>query len=648
MGPDAPDLEERVSRRLTTLGLAVTEMNVAIGATLRPDTVATLTLKNSPEASRQPTAELPTISVDAREPALGSAADRTHTPDLSILSTLGEGGMGRVHLARQRSLERDVAVKTLKEAAPAHAAAALLSEARLMGSLEHPGVIPVHALGVSAEGRPLLVMKRVDGVDFGQLLDDDAHPLWNTRSETSSGRLVAKLEVLIRVCETLEFAHRRGVLHRDIKPENVMIGEFGEVYLLDWGIAMALGDSAAETSRNVLVGTPAYMAPEMALGGPVDARTDVYLLGATLHQILTLSYRHDGRSLAEVLVKAALSEPVSYAASIPEALADLANRATAPDPATRPPSALAFRQEITAYLGVRSAAALCDAAEARLSVLRRALADAPDGAPPADLAAAYRAGNEARFGFTQCLADRSDHAPARAGLDDCLGALAELELRQGHADAAAALLDELAEPPPALLARVSAIRDDAKTARRETERLRALAHDLDPGVAARPRSAALVLLGALVGMIALFTMVVGGGPKTFSLERLIEVNLAIAFVALIVLWGSRRFILGTSFNRRMVGLLAVAIAGSLLNRVGALGTEMTVAEVVFRDTLLFAAVLSAAAITMLSSLWFCVGLLAVTLAAMHFDPGHAILYFGASSVTAVFLISYLLWRRRAA
>lgn len=224
--------------------------------------------------------------------------------DFTVLSTLGEGGMGRVVLARQRSLEREVALKTLQENAGADASAALLREARIAGALEHPGVVPIHLLTFDEAGRPMLVMKRVDGIDLATLLTNESHPMWSADGRHRD-RLVASLEILIQVCLTLQFAHSRGVVHRDIKPKNIMVGSFGEVYLVDWGVASTMSDSSAIS----LPGTPEYMPPEMATGRPGDQRSDVYLLGATLHEVLTGMPRHEGGTVAEVLRAASVSAP---------------------------------------------------------------------------------------------------------------------------------------------------------------------------------------------------------------------------------------------------------------------------------------------------------------------------------------------------
>ena len=187
-------------------------------------------------------------------------------------------------MAEQRSLAREVAIKTVKDHAGERARDALCDEAVVTGLLEHPNVIPVHALGCDSEGRPLLVMKRVEGVAWRDLLRDPEHPAWATHAAAPEDRLAFHLDVLADVSQAAAFAHSRRIVHRDIKPENVMIGEFGEVYLLDWGLAVTAG---RELEPGTLVGTPAYMAPEMVGGGRVDGRTDVYLLGATLHEVLT-------------------------------------------------------------------------------------------------------------------------------------------------------------------------------------------------------------------------------------------------------------------------------------------------------------------------------------------------------------------------
>src|SRR5262249_9535023 len=144
-----------------------------------------------------------------------------------------------------------------------------LEEAKTTGLVDHPGIVPVHALGRDPAGRPILVMKRVEGVSWRQLLDDSTDVAWTTLERPGTDRLAFHLETLMQVCNALAFAHRRGIIHRDIKPSNVMVGEFGEVFLLDWGIACPIQRGAGASSSDetapaaTLCGTPAYMAPEM-------------------------------------------------------------------------------------------------------------------------------------------------------------------------------------------------------------------------------------------------------------------------------------------------------------------------------------------------------------------------------------------------
>jgi eukaryotic-like serine/threonine-protein kinase len=567
----AADDETRFAARATVLAVSET----AIGATIRatPDTLSNL----DPEA-------LPRITLGPRHGVSGLVAESTS--DLVLRSTLGEGGMGRVHLAEQRSLARDVAVKTLKPGAPPEVAHALLREARLTGMLEHPGVIPVHALGVDAEGHPVLVMKRVEGTSFGARL---------AGAPQRGAGLVSAIETLLRVSETLEFAHSRGVVHRDIKPENIMVGAFGEVYLLDWGIA-----TTREAPDPSLVGTPAYMAPEMVLGEPVDARTDVYLLGATLHEVLTGAPRHGGQTIVAAAHAAMLSEPVAYGAGVDELLASLANRATSRDPASRPPSAGAFREELAAFLRHRSARAMAEAALTRVGELEAVLAAE---VVPTDLAGAYRLLAEARFGLAQSLAESSSLAVAREGMRRCLRAAVELELRQDHVESAAAILRELDGAEPELEQRIDLGREQLAERQRERERLVKLERDLDPSRGAKRRTAPLVLVWVVFTSIGIYLST--GAGRVSPQNLVIAAFVGVVFVG--VGFYARRNSVGMSnaFNRRAAGVLVVGSVAAFANRLVAWHTGRPAHETLALDLLSFAVVASAAAITLLPGLALC-------------------------------------------
>lgn len=200
-------------------------------------------------------------------------------------SLVGVGGMGEVYVGRDLLLERDVAVKIVRASlAGSHAAERMAQEARILARLEHPGIVPVHDVGRLDDGRLYCVMKLVRGerLDVWAEGHRDAH---------------ARTEVFLRVCDAVSFAHARGIIHRDLKPANVMVGAFGEVLVLDWGVARLHGasDGRAEaasppgdgTAHGTVLGTPDYMAPEQAIGdaGAVDERADVYSLGVILQNL---------------------------------------------------------------------------------------------------------------------------------------------------------------------------------------------------------------------------------------------------------------------------------------------------------------------------------------------------------------------------
>ena len=493
-------------------------------------------------------------TVGASRISIGAGEDRSSLParreaDFAVLSLLGEGGMGRVLLARQRSLARDVALKTLKPFAAADASAALLREARITGALEHPGVVPVHALALDEGGRPMLVMKRVDGVDLETLLANEAHPAWRA-SGRSEDRLVASLEIMVQVCLTLEFAHSRGIVHRDVKPKNIMVGSFGEVYLLDWGIAAEING----VNPGDLVGTPASIPPEMALGQPFDQRTDVYLVGATLHEILTGGPRHRGDTVDELLRAAVLSEPFAYPESLPMELASLCNRATSRSPSARPASVTELREAISGFIRSRSSRALNDAALERLVELE-ALLSSPG--PPQDLARAYRLVTEARFGFALNLREHKSDPVARSGMRRCLALAIELELRQDHAESAEALLREMDDADPKLAKRVEEVRDRASAYARKRHRLELLDHELDPTQHSWKRG--IFLAGfCLVGVVVGRTITLGG---VLSPERV-----AVGSVVTTVLFGTGLFALRhrvwwNVFNKQ---LIALAVLGMMI------------------------------------------------------------------------------------
>jgi eukaryotic-like serine/threonine-protein kinase len=279
------------------------------------------------------------------EVAGGGAEGRRYT----VLRVIGRGGMGTVYVARDETLGREVAFKVSN--APASGSGLderLRREARVLATLDHPGIAPVHDAGVLADGRLFYVMKLVRGVT----LERHARDL-----ETES----LKLSVFERVTETVAFAHAHGIVHRDLKPSNVMVGQFGEVLVLDWGVAKVLGEplereaaEACETSETsetstpgragtlmgTLIGTPGFMAPEQATGDvtQIGPATDVFALGALLFWLLTselppaddltrvsraLRDRHVSRRLRAIVARCLAPRAADRYANAGEVAADL-------------------------------------------------------------------------------------------------------------------------------------------------------------------------------------------------------------------------------------------------------------------------------------------------------------------------------------
>jgi len=242
--------------------------------------------------------------------AIARLRDAAAWPELddryTITGVAGRGGSGTVYIARDRVLDRDVAVKVVDVADRAGRSQERLSrEAMILAKLDHPGIVPVHDRGVLPDGRAFYAMKLVRG---------------RRLAEAASGSILAdRLALFARVLDAVGFAHAHGVVHRDLKPDNVLVGEFGEVYVMDWGAASS---SALPDAEPAVVGTPGFMPPEQAEAGPVDARADVFALGAVLAGLIG-----DGapRPLAAIARKAAARETPERYQTVREMAADLAH-----------------------------------------------------------------------------------------------------------------------------------------------------------------------------------------------------------------------------------------------------------------------------------------------------------------------------------
>jgi serine/threonine-protein kinase len=574
--------------------------------------------------------------------------------DLEARELLGEGGMGRVLLARQRSLQRDVAVKLLKqESATPRVIQALLQEALITGALEHPSIIPVHALGLDRAGMPLLVMKRVDGVCWRDVLRDPTHPAWTRLTEPSGDRLVASLEVLMAVCNAVHFAHSRGVVHRDIKPENVMLGSFGEVYLVDWGIALQMEGVGAPS----FVGTPGYMAPEMLDGRPerVSPLTDVYLLGATLHELLTGRFRHDAATLPEAMTLAYESAPFSYPPGVPEELAQLANLACSREPSLRPGSAEVFRHRLADWLRHRGAAELAHETSRRARALDE-LALHAAGNDHAARRAFDRLASGCQVAFLESLRQWPGNPMAREGLRGCLRRMISVELARSNVEGACSLLDELRElnasgspgtpgEPEGEEARLEVelrrVQEALRVKAEEADRARAVLHERDERVSSRERAIFLSALGVLLFVIGI-ALQVRGGLRTMSLKSAFLVGVfGLCFMSAVALV-LRKKLVANEFNRNVMALALVGMVAMVMHRgMALLRGEQNLAFVLSDDLWLATSLATLAAFTIKSWFGLVAVLCAITAIAIPFAPGDATILFTVGPGTAVLLGSWL-------
>ncbi|OAI39250.1 hypothetical protein AYO40_01385 [Planctomycetaceae bacterium SCGC AG-212-D15] len=323
-------------------------------------------------------------------PIESSSADEGG-PRYTVLRLQGEGGIGQVWLVHDADLGRDVALKELRAERVRNPALAsrFLREARITAQLQHPGIVPVYDLApgrVEADGTcsepPFYTMRFVQGRTLS--VAATAYHEKRAAGMTNPLEQTALLNAFVRVCDTVAYAHSRGVIHRDLKSENVALGDFGEVMVLDWGFAKVVDGpdedaglaaepmshaSANHTVAGQVMGTPAYMAPEQAAGDMVDRRTDVYGLGAILYEILTGRPPFVGADNEEVLRRVRSEEPVpprKVCSHVPRALAAVCCRALARDPQARYASATDLGREVERWLADQPVLAYREPATGRL------------------------------------------------------------------------------------------------------------------------------------------------------------------------------------------------------------------------------------------------------------------------------------------
>jgi eukaryotic-like serine/threonine-protein kinase len=315
-------------------------------------------------------------------PSAGSSSDAppaklTPSERFDVLQVHAQGGLGVVFLARDHEIDRTVALKQIKSqwADDADSRARFLLEARITGRLEHPGIVPIYALGADATGRPYYAMRLIRGESLLEVLHRFHGGDATDRLSDRMPELRKLLQRFVDVCNAVDYAHSKGVIHRDLKPSNIMVGKYGETLVVDWGLAKVVGSDedvalttrmvrrsdgeggASSTRIGATIGTPAYMSPEQAAGknDELGPATDIYSLGATLYQLLTGELPHaDDDDLDVVIARVQRGQvipPLTVAPSLPRPLASICMKALAQAPESRYVSARALADDIERWLG---------------------------------------------------------------------------------------------------------------------------------------------------------------------------------------------------------------------------------------------------------------------------------------------------------
>ncbi len=514
-------------------------------------------------AATDPTIVDPRATIRADQ---GGSFDESTLPTLPFegegaeferLGILGAGGMGVVERALQRSLDREVAIKQAKDPNP-RMRSAMMREARIAGRLEHPSIVPVHALGHDDRGEAVIVMKKVTGASWHELLQDPEHELWG-----DGDRLLRNLEIVIAVCRAMELAHARGWIHRDLKSENVMLGEFGETYVLDWGIAVRVDEAAA--GEATFGGTPAYMAPEMAAGSVLTPRTDVYLLGGMLYEALSGQAPNDAPTPRQMMAKVLIDRSPRRPPRTPPELQDIVAKAMAYKPEDRYQSVAELRAALGEFVVHRDALQIAGRAEALLAAVEDGESEDPRG----DLV-------EARSSFRSALSLWKGSARLREGLDHCLDALCERELADQNPIAAAAWAAQRSVPNEALDARIEGARERQDREARELVSLRDEAAERDLAEWVRNHRTRIWLYA--------LSFIIVGGAGGFLLRAgywtlgWLELGLIHACFTLATLISVRIRAGTNAMSRKMAGVMILAALSPFTSMALAYGLGLTAAQ----------------------------------------------------------------------
>lgn len=378
-------------------------------------------------------------------------------PEYELIKVLGEGGMGIVFTAKQRSIDRDVALKMLKPktARDKDQRAKFLSEAVVTGELDHPNIVPIYDVGASPDQALFYSMKKVQGTPWLDVV----------REKSTS----ENLDILMRTADAVAFAHSRGVIHRDLKPENTMLGDFGEVLVMDWGLAYSTEEfskSESITSSTSMGGTPAYMAPEMATGpiSKIGPQSDVYLLGAMLFEIVTDRPPHAGKNAMKCLMAAArnqIREPNQEACTKNDPtgeLLEISMKAMETEIPDRYQTVQEMQAAIREYQSHRESVTLSSRAAADLKKAR----ETQD----------YQDFSKAVFAYEEAYAMWDGNDAAATGLVEAKFAYASVAEAKGDFDLGMSLLDKTVPEQQEMYARLKGAADEREARQARIEKMK--------------------------------------------------------------------------------------------------------------------------------------------------------------------------------
>jgi len=420
-----------------------------------PDIHPGTSIKGREQVARPPSS---TLVIKSKVFETTKTTESTDEPEYEFINVLGKGGMGVVYEARQTSIDRSVAVKMLDSriAKGEKHRQKFLAEAVVTGELDHPNVVPIYDVGVNRGGMLFYAMKKVQGTPWSEVVRDKS--------------LAENLEILMRSADAVAFAHSRGVVHRDLKPENIMLGEYGEVLVMDWGLAQpteSFRKSKTVGQIRTVGGTPCYMAPEMVFGADqIGPASDIYLLGAILYEILTTKPPHVASNVKKCLMAAAKN--VIAPTDKEGELIDVALKAMATKPEDRFATVQDFQAAIREYQSHTESTALSALAEKNL---KQALQSGD-----------YQTFAKALFGFEESLALWNGNATAKTGASRARLAYAECANDKDDLELADSLLDrDLPEHAP-LLRTIASKQEERAAHRRRLKRFRRIVAGLAIGI----------------------------------------------------------------------------------------------------------------------------------------------------------------------